>query len=269
MLCHPQSKVLLNNSAFSSSKVNCIRISCGTTKIEGVNFSESNDFFPTYASWNSCLFETSTILTIWEHADQVIGDSHVAVIHSDIRPNFKSGQIWSKIEKWLDEQPNRSIGLTVPVSCMGMFDDWIVPDDFPLNVDYDPMKLNAFDNNIYVWEFIKKYDYDIFEWAMDVKPRMIYSHQFACTRGTFDYLGNRLYNVASQLRLEDVGLWTPHMFERLIGLYLAHRHPEPIISTAFWHYASSMLFGPGDHNLYGPRALRFYKIHTRANVKQH
>lgn len=265
MLCHPASKDLMPRSAFRSKKADCVRIACGTAKVKNSDYSESNDFFPTYASWNSALFETSVILTVWEHADQLIGDNHVAIIHSDIRPNYKPSQIWTKIEKWIKEDPERSIGLTVPASYMGLFDDWLIPDDFPITNKHDPMKLHAFDNNVYVWEFIKQYDYDIYEWAHDVNPRMIYSHQFACSRPVFDYLGNKLYDVAHRLRLQDAGFWTPHMFERLIGLYLAKKNPNPVLSTAFWHYASSGTFGPGDQSLYGPRALRFYKTHTRAN----
>lgn len=266
VLCHPASKDLLTKSVFRSKRVDCIRIACGTSKVKVADYSESNDFFPTYASWNSALFETSVILTIWEHADQLIGDNHVMIIHSDIKPNHKPFRIWDKVGKWLKEEPDRSVGLTVPSSYIGMFDGWTIPDEFPITVWHDPMYLHAFDNNIYVWEFIKEYDYDIYEWAMDVTPRMIYSHQFACTRETFDYLGNKLYNVASRLRLRDIGFWTPHMFERLIGLYLAKRFEEPIVSTAFWHYASSGTFGPGEQSLYGPRALRFYRTHTRANL---
>jgi len=264
MLCHPSSKELISKSAFRSKKVDCIRISCGMSKVKNCDFSESNDFFPTYAPWNSALFETSVILTVWEHADQLIGDNNVAIIHSDITPNHQPSKSWAKIDKWLDSNPDKSVGLTVPNSYMGLFDDWTIPDDFPITVNNDPMLLHAFDNNLHVWDFIKDYDYDIWEWAMDSNPRMIYSHQFACTRKTFDYLGNKLYNTISNLRFKDVGFWTPHVFERLISLYLA-KLSEPILSTAFWHYSSSGVLGPGDQCLYGPRALKYYKTSTRAN----
>lgn len=264
ILCHPASKDLLSRSVFRSKMVHPIRISCGTTSIKDVDYSESNDFFPTYASWNSALFETSVILTVWEHADQLIGDDNVMVMHSDIAPHFRPSKIWSKVERWIKDKPDRSIGITVPSSYVGLFEDWEIPLDFPITHMNDPMKLHAFDNGIYVWDFIKKYDYDTYEWAMDVNPRMIYSHQFACSRHVFDYLGHKLYDVACRLRLQDVGFWTPHVFERFIGLYLARMYSAPILSTAFWHYASSGTFGPGDQSLYGPRALKFYKTYTRA-----
>lgn len=266
ILCHPASADYLTKAAFRSKLVKPVRVSCGTTKSAHADYSEANDFFPTYASWNSGLFETSVILTVWEHADQLIGNNHVAIMHTDIRPHHKPGAIWKKVVAWIDEEPTRSIGLAVPITYMGLFDEWIIPDDFPLTPKDDPMRICAFDNEIHVWDFIKKYDYDIYEWANDINPRMIYSHQFACSRETFDYLGNRLYQVAHKLRFGDCGFWTPHMFERLIGLYLAQRHPQPIISTAFWHYASSGTFGPGSHTLYGPRGLKYYKLNTRANM---
>lgn len=267
MLDHPASRDLIAPKTFRSKLVQHIRISCGTTKSKKATYSESNDFFPTYASLNSSLFETSVILTAWEHADQLIGQNNVAIIHTDITPHFKPSDIWKRLNKALQINPNQPIGITAPSMYIGILEDWLVPDTFPMTVQTDPMKRHAFDNNIHVWDFIKEYDYDIYEWAMDVKPRMIYAHQFACSRIVFDYLGNKLFNVVSKLRLKDVGFWTPHMFERLIGLYLAKYH-EPLLTTAFWHYSSSGTFGPGDHTLYGPRALKFYKTHTRANINK-
>lgn len=268
MLMHPQSADILSKRAFNVRSASCTRISCGTTKNKSADLSEAGDFFPTYASWNSGLFETSVILTIWEHADQIIGDNNVAILHSDIELHFKASETWKRIEKTLEKDPTCSLALTVPVGYRGIWDDWLIPDDAPLIPDYDPMKVHCFDNGIHVWDLIKEYDYDIHEWAFDTQPKMIYSHQFACTRKTFDYLGNKLYGVAHRLRLQDMGFWTPHMFERLIALYLA-RHGNPILTTAFWHYQSSGAYGPGDMALYGPRPLRYYKVCTRANTMDH
>jgi hypothetical protein len=266
MLLHPQSADLLSKQAFRTKYAECLRISCGTTKVEGADLSEAGDFFPTYASWNSALFETSVILTIWEHADHLIGGDHVAIIHSDIRPHFRVGETWRRIHKSLDKNPSSSLALTIPVTHEGLWDDWLVPNDRLLIPNNDPYKIHCFDNNILVWDIIKRYDADIHDWAFDTQPQMIYSHQFACSRETFDYLGNKLYDVASRLRLRDIGFWTPHVFERLIALYLAHRG-KPILTTAFLHYQSSGVYGPGDHSLYGPRPLRFYHTVTRANSK--
>jgi hypothetical protein len=264
VLYHPQSKILLNDSAFESELVSQIGISCGTTKVPGAKLSESADFHPSYASWNSCLFETSVILTVWEHADSLIGEDNVAILHSDIVPNQEPEFIWQTLDNELRDSPKRSIGLTIPVSLRGYFKDWLMPDSFPMTVSKDPMKAHAFDNNIHVWDYIKKYDPDIYQWAMDVEPSMIYSHQFACSRETFDYLGNKLFNVVQRLRLTDVGFWTPHMFERLISLYLSCKEP-PLLTTAFWHYSSSSAFGPGEQVLYGIRPFRYYRTISRAN----
>lgn len=267
ILCHPQSKDLLSKKAFHSSLVTPIRIACGTTKPKGVDYYESNDFFPTYASWNSALFETSVILTTWEHADQLIGDDHVAIMHTDVTLHFRAGETWKRLHKSLESEPDRPIGLTVASAYQNMWDEWMVPDNAPFTPKFDPQKIHAFDNEIFVWDFIKKYDQDIHDWAMDTNPKLIYSHQFACTRPMFDQLGNRLYAVAHRLRLSDIGFWTPHMFERLIALYLA-KLGKPILTTAFWHYSSSGTFGPGEFSLYGPRAFRYYRVYTRWNEQK-
>lgn len=264
VLLHPQSADLVSKRIFNTKYVDSLRISCGTSKIKTADLSEAGDFFPTYASWNSALFETSVILTIWEHADQLIGNNNIAIIHSDVEMHFKIAETWKKIDESLNKNPTSSIGLTIPVSYNGLWDEWLVPDDTLFTPDYDPYKIHCFDNGIFVWDMIKQYDYDIYDWAFDTKPKMIYSHQFACSRQTFDYLGNKLYDIASKLRFRDIGLWTPHMFERLIALYLA-KYGEPILTTAFLHYQSSGVFGPGDHNLYGPRPIRYYHTITRAN----
>lgn len=264
MLLHPQSANILSKRAFNTKLVECISISCGTTKVKNADLSEASDFFPTYASWNSALFETSVILTVWEHADQLIGNNNVAILHSDIELHFKASYTWKKINKSLNDDPMSSLALTIPVTYRELWNEWLVPDDAPFIPKYDPYNIHCFDNGIYVWDLIKKYDNDIYDWAFDVQPKMIYSHQFACSRKAFDYLGNKLYNIASKLRFADIGFWTPHMFERLIALYLAY-YGEPILTTAFLHHQSSGVYGPGDHNLYGPRPLRFYHTVTRAN----
>lgn len=262
VLCHPSSKSLLNTNCISNKLVKPIRISCGTTKINNVHYSEANDFFPTYASLNSALFETSVILTVWEHADQLIGENHVAILHTDITPSISPKQIWQNVINSISENDTNIIGMTMPQHYNGMIDDWIVPDTIKLNAKNDPMLLTAFDNNIHIWQFIKKYDYEIYQWCMDTDPRMIYSHQFACSRIIFDKLGEKLLDIVNRLKLSDIGLWTPHMFERLIALYLA-KFGNPIITKSFWHFSSSGAFGPGQHNLYGPRGRKYYNICSR------
>ena len=264
MLLHPQSVDLLPKKAFNTKFVDCIRISCGATRNKNSDFSEAGDFSPTYATWNSALFETSMILTVWEHANELIGDNHVAIIHSDVELHFKAAETWKKLNKALDDNPTSSIALTIPIAYQGLWDDWLVPNNAMLTPDNDPYKIHCFDNKIHVWDLIKECDPEIYDWAFDTQPKMIYSHQFACSRETFEYLGNRLYNIASRMRLRDIGLWTPHVFERLIALYLAH-YGEPILTTAFFHYQSSGVYGPGDHSLYGPRPLRFYHTVTKAS----
>lgn len=264
ILCHPQSADLVSDNVFDT--ISKIRISCGTTKVENSDLSESNDFFPTYASWNSCLFETSVILTVWEHMNQLIGDDSIAILHTDIEPHFDASEIWEKVDGWLSEDQDRAVGLVAASSFRYSWSDWEIPVD--LTPENDPMMLHSFDNSINVWDFIKKYDVDVFEWAMDTQPRLVYSHQFACSGNLFAILGNKLYDVAHRLRLADIGFWTPHMFERLIALYLARFGNNPILSTAFWHHSSSGVAGPGSYSLYGPRPLKYYALRPRFNSRR-
>lgn len=250
VLCHPQSKPLLHRTGNE-----CYRISCGTTNIADVDFSEANDFFPTYASLNSALFETSVILTIWEHADELISGDAVAFLHTDVVQNDHF-DVWHELESLNPD----SAGLVVNANKKDEYNTFLI--DPNINVRTDPMWLHAFDAGIHVYDYIKKYDADIYEYALDSNPKIIYGHQFRCSRQTFDILGDQLCRVVRDMKFGDMGLWTPHVFERLIGLYLS-KLSKPVFTCAFLHYASSSMFGPGDHNLYGPRGRRFLNINSR------
>lgn len=259
VLAHPQSADYINDGYFNTD-VETIKISCGTTKVSDAMYSEANDFFPTYASWNSALFETSVILTIWEHADELIGNDNIAILHTDIIKNCAADVTWNKLHSLVNDET--SVGLVVGQNYNGVLSDFIVPDNVRFFPENDPMFLHAFDPGVYIWDFIKKYDPDIYDFAFSVNPRLIYSHQFLCTRKVFDELGFRLMMIARRLTFNDVSLWMPHVFERLIALYLA-KLSTPILTTAFWHSSSSGIHGPGEHNLYGPRGRRFFNIKPR------
>lgn len=274
VLCHPQSKDLVPKKTFSSDIVESTRIACGTTKPKKVQLYESNDFFPNYASLNSCLFETSVILTIWEHAQQLIGDDHVVIMHTDVIPHFKPSVTWGNIKESLDKV-KAPMGIAVSTAYQHMWEDWIAPENAPFTPKKDPLSLHDFDVNLNVWDIIKRYEPDLHQYAFDVNPKLIYSHQFACTREMFDCLGFKLKSVIERLRLSDIGFWTPHVMERIIALFLAKKSQElynhgPIITTAFWHYYSSGSKGPGDLSLYGPRPLKYYQVGTRlrTNTKE-
>jgi hypothetical protein len=204
-------------------------------------------------------------LTVWEHAAELIGNDDVAFLHSDILPHFKAGETWKNISKSLQSNPTSTLSLTVPATYEHLWDDWLVPTDNTFIPKYDPYFIHCFDNGIMVWDLIRSYDPDLYDWAHDAQPEMIYAHQFACSRQTFDYLGQKLYDITNRMKLRDIGFWTPHVFERLISLYLA-RYGRPILTTAFWHYQSSRVLGPGEESLYGPRPFRYYHIATRANT---
>lgn len=257
VLCHPQSAWQLSGNEFTNDLVDSYFIGCGTSKSPHATLSEANDFFPNCASWNTALFESSVIMTVWEHLDNLIKTDYICILHSDIIMNKDPEYTW----KTLIEYSNNSAAVGVTAS-IGLKQ---IVHEFDLNYNYtpnnDPMMVHAFDHNIHIWEYIRKLDSEIYDWAMDVQPILIYTHQFLCPIWMYEKLGNKLYNIASRLELRDVGFWTPHVFERLIALYLAfYSDNKQRLTTAFWHAASSGNLGPGEFTLYGPRCLRYYKI---------
>lgn len=264
VLQHPQSSQDIDYDAAFDGPVRPVRIACGTSRVAGADLSEAGDFWPTYASWNSILFETSVILTVWEHADRLVGDDHVAFLHSDVEQDRGDRRAWEKVHAALDEAPDRAVGLTAPAAFRGLWRDGVIPDSIPLDPQHDPQLTHEFDHGVGVWDFIRKYDPSLFEWAMITQPRMVYAHQFAISRRSLDALGEHLHGVVNRLRLCDTGLWTPHMFERIIGLFLV-RHGGPALHlSAFWHSQSSGRPVVGGHGLYGPRPFRYYRPERRS-----
>lgn len=263
ILCHPQSANLLPGDYFPSGIAQTI--SCGTSKVQTADLSEANDFFPTYASWNSVLFETSVILTIWEHAKELLGEADtVAILHSDTVPHYSWPQLLDNLAPGLEEA--RSIGLVAPSHYQGIWDSFEIPLTTKfLYPQYDPMALHAFDNQILIWDQVRRLDPDAYDYAMASQPAMIYSHQFACSRVIFEKLGHYLHRLISNMRLRDTGFWTPHVFERLLSLFLV-REAKSWLTTAFWHFSSSGAFGPGEQSLYGPRPLKYY--HTKIKSRE-
>lgn len=249
VLLHPQSKQLINYNESFTSEVDVAKVSCGTTVVEGCDFSEARDFWPNYASWNSALFETSVILTVWKHIDKLITDQ-VAFLHSDVEINYDKGYTWDNIRKLANET---NIGLTSPIIFKNSFNEFVIRDQ-RLHPKNDPMFESDFDFGINIWDYIKKYDHDMYDWAVNTQPQLIYAHQFACNKEVFYGLGEYLMNIVNMVKLNECGLWTPHIFERLIGLYLT-KYSQSINTTAFWHHQSS---GFGDNKLYGHRPVMYY-----------
>ena len=253
VLKHPQSPDLIEQKWFDDESVRMRTISCGSS-ICKADLSEAKDFWPNYASWNSALFETSVILTIWEHISQLTKAHYVAVLHSDITMH-RSGKdatllTWHTVNNMLDN--GVPLGLTVHQGLAGGLRNTIAPVRLDYRPSNDPMFLNRFDNNISIWECIKKADQDLYDWALSTQPLMIYAHQFCCSISHFMQLGERLKAVASNMRLSDIGLWTPHVFERLVALNLARIGNGSNLCAAFLHHQSSA------HDLYGCRGFRYY-----------
>lgn len=246
--------VLFNSNDYQIDGVEFIKISCGTSKVLDVDLSEANDFYPTYASLNSALFESSVILTVWKHADELLGDSDVMFLHTDIMPNHDMTAIFDNVKANIKDH---NIGMTISCEHKKIFPSLNIANHPIFTIDSDSMMSCEFDSGINVWDLINRYDYEAFQYVMNNKPQMIYSHQFACNREEFDRLGTKLNAVVEKMKFSDVGLWTPHVFERLIGIYLSH---NALLTSSFMHYASSSGVGSGDHKLYGPRPRKYYKI---------
>lgn len=241
VLCHQSTKDTLDRKCL----YNHIDIACGMSKIKNM-LSESSDFYPTYASWNSILFESSVILTISEHLESITYNN-IAILHSDT--TAKDIYLLEEIEKEVSR--GCSVGITVPPNYNGNHH----------RIHDDPMMIHPFDSGVYVWDYIKKYDSKLHQWAIDNNPDMIWAHQFACQQSTLKALGAYLRKIASKLILADCGLWTPHMFERMIGVWLA-MHTEVVLIPAFTHHGSSSVFGQGELNLYGVRPRRYYNVRS-------
>lgn len=93
---------------------------------------------------------------------------------------------------------------------------------------------------------------------------MIYSHQFCVDFDTFENLGHQLYKIIMPMRLEQCGLWTAHVFERIIAIRLAMMN-KPILTSMFSHLSSSGPKGIGSLTLYGPRSYKYFRMFSKAS----
>jgi hypothetical protein len=256
VLQHPQSPDALKGQIDGIENVAVHKIACGTSKIATADYSESGDFNPNFASLNSCLFESSVILTAWEHLDELIKSDVVAVLHTDVQRNYVDEQMWNDI---VQMTKTHSVGLTMPPDHSLNFKNRLLADTSKLRYKQDPYHVHSFDFGVDVWGIVKTVDKELYEWANRENPLMIYSHQFACSKRTFNKLGINLYKALSRINLADVGLWVPHVFERLIALNLA-KLGHVKITDCFRHFGSSGIKGHGELKLYGPREFKYFKL---------
>lgn len=255
-LHHPNSKLLINQDEIDGSH-NIINLNLGMTNGYKSGLRESSDFFPNYASYNSVLFESSSILTLWEHSDDVFKDGPIVISHTDVIPRF----LFSELES-LAVGESFAIGTTVPSYSCDKYKTLVIDDD-GFKFRLDPWHISDFDGVIDIWELIRQIDKEVYEFAFDTNPTMIYSHQFCVSRDVFEKLGEQLCNIAMSLRLSQCGLWTAHVFERIIAVRLAMM-VKPILTSMFSHYTSSSPKGPGELTLYGPRAYKYFKMFSKA-----
>ena len=255
---HPSTYDCLDMSVFKNDSVRARRIACGMTKPKEFDLSEVSDFFPSYASLNSSIFESSIILTVWEHIETLCKGNYIGFLHTDIKPFFNIKVLWKNL---LDDLAcgTTSLGVSFPSEYeSAQQSEWLLKEEYILRPSIDPMFHNRFDLEKSIWDIIKRIDADIYEFAMSKNPDMIYSHMFMTSMNTFDKLGMRLRHALEKLSAAELGLWTPHLFERLVGLYLANISNVKNV-CAFTHYAGSSPLKPSAFALYGSRAYKHYK----------
>lgn len=255
-LHHPNSKLTMNFDLIPKH-YNVIHLNVGINNAFPGGLRESSDFFPSYACYNSVLFESSAILTVWEHSESLFIPGPVIISHTDVTPMFD----FSEFERIL---PNGrfSIGTTIPSYIIEKYDELMIdPTNFSFRLD--PWHIAQFDGYLDVWDLIEKLDPVAAEWALDNDPYMIYSHQFCVDRETFENLGSQLYDIVMPIRLEQCGLWTAHVFERIIAIRLAMMN-TPILTSMFSHLSSSGPKGPGSLTLYGPRAYKHFRMFSKS-----
>jgi hypothetical protein len=194
----------------------------------GADYIAKSDFYPTYSAWNSAIGYASTILTVWEHADQLIGNDYVAFLDGQSRMQRSADETWKTLLDIIDE--DTSIGITSYNCFDGSFKSLVLPDDFCY---HDVFSENTFDVNVHIWDMIKKYDIDAYNFAIESKPKIILNNQFMCTRQVLDVLGYKLLLVIEKMKVRDIGMWTEKFVERLLGIYLAQLTVS-VYTTAFW-----------------------------------
>ena len=195
-----------------------------------------SDFYPTYSAWSSVIGNASIILTVWEHADQLIGNNHVAFLNGRSVMQRSANETWGPLLNAIDE--DTSLGIA---SCFsGSNNDLILADDFCY---FDVYSDNAFDVNTHIWDMIRKYDAEAYNFAIESKPRMIIDCQFMCTRQVLDVLGYKLLLVVEKMRVRDTGMWTEKFVERLLGIYLAQLTVS-VYTTAFWSDSNDFAVKP-------------------------
>lgn len=255
-LHHPNSQLTIDLESIPK-QYNVININVGINSSFKNGYRESSDFHPTYACYNSILFESSCILTVWEHSESLFVDGPVIISHTDVIPRFSFDELLSIIPG-----DNYSIGTTIPSYIVDKYNTLIIdPKEF--SYDLDPWQITDFDGYIDIWDLIRKIDPEAADWALQNNPYMIYSHQFMTDRESFEKLGHQLKKIIMPMKLEDCGLWTAHVFERIIAIRLAMLNP-PIITSFFSHMSSSGPKGPGSMTLYGPRSYKHFKMFSKS-----
>lgn len=255
-LHHPNSQLTIDFDLIPKD-FNIININVGVNNSFKSGYRESSDFHPTYACYNSILFESSCILTVWEHSDSLFKDGPIIISHTDVIPRFKFQELLDIIDG-----PRYSVGTTIPSYIVDKYDSLVI-DGSEFRYSLDPWQITEFDGYIDIWGLIERIDPEAAYWALQNDPRMIYSHQFMIDRESFEILGEQLRKIVMPMKLEDCGLWSAHVFERIIAIRLAMLN-KPVLTSFFSHLSSSGPRGPGGMTLYGPRSYKHFKMFSKS-----
>lgn len=254
-LHHPHSPNLIRYKDFRSRRINKIHLNCGFTNSFKDGVRES-DFFPSYASHNSILFETSCILTIWEHLDDIAPEGPISFLHTDINPLHN---VINTVDLLLGKK-SFVCGLVIPEH-HDKHESLIIDDVDFYRYSSDPWNIARFDGIVDILDLIRIVDKQSWEFANDTNPVMIYGHQFAVSRDIFNKVAMDVANIVMKLRLSQCGLWTPHVFERIWAIRFA-MESNPILLSSFSHKLSSGS-RESDTQYYGFRRFKYYKTKSR------
>ena len=241
--------ITFNKKRIQNDTISHTQINGGMFSVDGV-LTEAYDFLPNYSSLNSVLFESSVILTSWKHKEQLFNADFCGFIHDDIEPTEYFSDAVDIIEN--GPKVNASYGITTPagidVGCVDFTDD-----DY-FKSDNDPWRSMSFDFENNIWDLIKRYDADSYRIATKNIP-MIYGHQFICTNDVFDKVCSDLNDVLGRITLSEVGLWIPHIFERILAIKLYKYGTDNFkLLNMYSHNLSS---GKGGNKLYGVKEYKF------------
>jgi hypothetical protein len=255
-LHHPHSPYLIKKFDFRSNRIKQLHLSCGYTNSKKSSLREC-DLFPNYASYNSILFETSCILSVWEHLPEMFPTGNIAFLHTDVIRRFNFLEILNR----MPGNDEFAFGLTIPESHTEFVKSFEIENEDNYRYSLDPWHASKFDGVVDILELLRIIDAESWEFANDTNPIMIYGHQFAVSRRIFEEVAYEIAGIVNNLRLGQCGIWTPHVFERIWAIRLAMK-VRPTLFSPLIHKLNSGSTKSSNQN-YGIRSFKYLKMRSR------